>query len=88
MVRGLTRPGRYGDGGTLFLNIAPGGSKSWIQRHAIDGKRHDIGLGRFLLVTLRGALKATFENRRLANRCTSPRRSTTSSRIHTTIRCN
>ncbi len=68
MVRGLTKPGRYGDGGTLFLNVAPGGSKSWIQRLAIDGKRHDIGLGGFPLVTLAEAREAAFENRRLA-RC-------------------
>lgn len=32
IVKALAAPGRYGDGGTLFLNIAPGGSKSWIQR--------------------------------------------------------
>ena len=68
MVRGLAKPGRYGDGGTLFLNVAPGGSKSWIQRLAIDGKRHDIGLGGFPLVTLAEAREAAFENRRLA-RC-------------------
>ena len=72
MVRGLTKPGRYGDGGTLFLNIAPGGSKSWIQRVAIDGKRHDIGLGGFPLVTLREAREAAFENRRLARRGDDP----------------
>ena len=72
MVRGLTKPGRYGDGGTLFLNVAPGGSKSWIQRIAIDGKRHDIGLGGFPLVTLREAREAAFENRRLARRGGDP----------------
>ena len=72
VVRGLTKPGRYGDGGTLFLNIAPGGSKSWIQRLAIDGKRHDIGLGGFPLVTLAEAREAAFENRRLARRGDDP----------------
>ena len=46
-VQALTKPGRYGDGGTLFLNVAPGGSKSWIQRVTIDGKRRDIGIGGF-----------------------------------------
>ena len=34
-VRGFSEPGRYGDGGTLFLSVAPGGSKSWIQRLTI-----------------------------------------------------
>ena len=44
-VRALKEPGRYADGGTLYLNIALGGSKQWVQRLTIDGKRHDIGLG-------------------------------------------
>ena len=72
MVRSLTKPGRYGDGGTLFLNIASGGSKSWIQRIAIAGKRHDIGLGGFPLVTLREAREQAFENRRLVRRGGDP----------------
>ena len=31
-VRRTTAPGRYADGGTLYLHVAPGGSKSWVQR--------------------------------------------------------
>jgi len=31
-VRAITRTGLHGDGGTLYLNVAPGGSKSWVQR--------------------------------------------------------
>ena len=54
MVRSLSKPGRYGDGpsSTLYLNVAPGGSKSWVQRLVVAGKRRDIGLGGFPLVTL------------------------------------
>ena len=44
-IEALTRPGRYGDGGTLFLVVHPGGSKSWVQRLTVHGRRHDIGLG-------------------------------------------
>ncbi len=65
-VESLSKPGRYGDGGTLFLYVAATGSKSWIQRITIDGKRHDIGLGGFPLVSLREARDKAFENRRLA----------------------
>ena len=72
MVRGFSKPGRYGDGGTLFLNVAPGGSKSWVQRLAINGKRHDIGLGGYPLVTLAEAREQAFENRRLARRGGDP----------------
>ena len=65
-VRTLSGPGLYGDGGTLYLNVAPGGSKSWIQRLTIHGKRHDIGLGGFPLVSLKEARERAFANRKLA----------------------
>ena len=65
-VRAVTQPGRYGDGGTLYLEVAPGGSKSWIQRLTIDGRRHDIGLGGYPLVTLSQARELAFDNRRAA----------------------
>ena len=65
-AKSLSKPGLHGDGGTLFLSIAPGGSKSWIQRITIDGKRRDIGLGGFPLVSLAEARDKAFENRKLA----------------------
>ena len=42
MVRAINRPGLYGDGNTLYLKVAPGGSKQWIQRLTVHGKRRDI----------------------------------------------
>ncbi len=65
-VKSITRPGLHGDGGTLYLRIAPGGTKSWIQRLTIDGRRRDIGLGGFPLVSLAEARDKAFENRRHA----------------------
>ena len=56
----------HGDGGTLFLRVAPGGSKSWVQRLTVDGKRRDMGLGGFPLVSLAEAREAAFQNRKLA----------------------
>ncbi len=44
-IKALSEPGRYSDGGPLYLYVAPGGSKSWVQRVTISGRRHDIGLG-------------------------------------------
>ena len=65
MVRSLSKPGRYGDGpsSTLYLNVAPGGSKSCVQRRVVAGKRRDIGLGGFPLVTLAEARDHAFETR-------------------------
>ena len=62
-VEATTKPGRYGDGGTLFLHVAPGGSKSWVQRVTIDGQRRDIGLGGFPVVSLAKARRRAFDNR-------------------------
>ena len=72
MVRGLSAPGRYGDGGTLFLRIAPGGSKGWVQRLTIGGKRRDLGLGGWPVVTLAEARDQAIENRRLVRRGGDP----------------
>lgn len=63
MVRALTKPGRYGDGETLYLNVASGGSKSWVQRVVIEGKRRDIGLGGWPVVSLAKARQRAFAGR-------------------------
>ena len=43
--KALRKPGRYGDGDGLYLTVRAGGSKSWILRAIVDGRRTDIGLG-------------------------------------------
>ncbi|MDE0453297.1 MAG: Arm DNA-binding domain-containing protein, partial [Gammaproteobacteria bacterium] len=62
-VRRALVPGRYGDGDTLYLNVTPSGTKSWIQRIVIDGRRHDIGLGPYPLISLAHARERAIENR-------------------------
>ena len=62
-IRKATTPGRLADGGGLFLNIAKGGSKSWILRIRIDGRRLDKGLGSFPGVTLTSARQLAQANR-------------------------
>ena len=71
-VRAINTPGLYGDGNTLFLRVAPGGSKQWVQRLSIRGKRHDIGLGGCGWVTLEEARRAAYENRRIARQGGDP----------------
>ena len=71
-IREINQPGLYGDGNTLFLRVALGGSKQWIQRLTIHGKRRDIGLGGCGWVTLAEAREAAFENRRVARRGGDP----------------
>ena len=62
-ARAIIEPGRYRADPTLYLNVAPGGSKSWIQRIAIDGRRRDIGLGAFPIIGLAEARRRAFANR-------------------------
>ena len=63
-VRSVTKKGRYSDGDTLLLKVTPGGAKSWIQRVMIDGRRRDVGLGPWPLVSLAEARDTAFENHR------------------------
>lgn len=44
-VAKMKKPGMYADGGGLYLNIAEGGSKSWIWRGVVRGRRRELGLG-------------------------------------------
>ena len=62
-ARAASKPGRYADGDTLFLMVAQGGSKSWVQRITIDARRHDIGLGSFPLISLANARERAMANR-------------------------
>jgi hypothetical protein len=61
-------PGKYHDGGGtgLFLRVDPNGGRFWIQRITIHGKRREIGLGGFPVVTLAEARDSALANKRLA----------------------
>ena len=65
-IKSIKREGIYRAGPTLYLRIAPSGSKSWVQRLTIDRKRHDIGLGGYPQVSLASARKLALHNRELA----------------------
>ena len=62
-AKALSRHGRHGDGDGLYLNIAPSGSKSWVQRIVIHRRRRDIGLGPYPAVSLDRARSIAQENR-------------------------
>ena len=66
-IRQLRLPGRYGDGMGLYLNVAAGGSKSWVQRIVIDGRRRDLGLGGYPTITLAKAREQAIINRRMVS---------------------
>ena len=49
------KPGRYGDGGGLWLEVSPSGARHWTLRYQIDGRARWMGLGSAKLVTLADA---------------------------------
>ncbi len=61
-------PGKYYDGGNsgLIHWVKPNGSRFWVQRLTVNGKRKDIGLGGFPTVRLADARAKAIENKRLA----------------------
>ena len=76
-VERATEPGTYSDGqhsgNGLMLRIQRSGSRQWIQRIVIHGKRRDIGLGGCSIVTLDEARAKARENRRIARAGGDPR---------------
>ena len=65
-VRGVSKPGKYGDQHGLILRVQPSGSKAWIWRGTVNGKRRDLGLGRYPYVSLAEARGKAFDYRKTA----------------------
>ena len=65
-VRNVAQAGRYCDGDGLYLDVQPTGTRSWVQRLVIRGRRRELGLGGFPLVPLKDARAQALANRRLA----------------------
>src|SRR5687768_8122607 len=65
-VRKATRPGRYTDGGGLYLEVEPSGAKRWTLRTVVHGKRKDIGLGGLSWVSLAEAREKAERLRKIA----------------------
>ena len=72
-IKSLKKPGWYSDMPTLYLRVAEGGSRQWVQRLVIRGRRVDMGLGGFPLTTLAEARERAFHNRRVARQGGDPR---------------
>ncbi|TFW16040.1 site-specific integrase [Massilia arenosa] len=63
IVKRLSTPGRYNDGQGLWLNVTHRGTKSWVFRYAIEGKRRELGLGSVNDVPLAAARKRVLDLR-------------------------
>jgi hypothetical protein len=64
-VRSLTAPGRFGDGGGLWLQVRDADHRSWLFRYTSVGRQRQMGLGPVEGVSLAQARVAAAECRRL-----------------------
>lgn len=67
-VNTVKDPSKYhdGQGAGLFLLVRPNGSRFWVQRLTIRGKRREMGLGSPPVVSLAMAREQALENKRIA----------------------
>ena len=71
-VRNVSQAGRYCDGQGLYLDVRPSGSRGWVQRLTIRGRRTELGLDGFPLVSLKEAREKAFANRKLVRQGDDP----------------
>lgn len=65
-------PGKHEDGAGLRLVVSKTGARRWVLRFTLDGKRREMGLGLFPVVTLAGARSAALDARRLVAKGIDP----------------
>lgn len=64
-VAKMTKPGRYGDGGGLWLQVSQFGTKAWLFRFMLDGKARQMGLGSVNTFSLKEARERALKARQL-----------------------
>jgi integrase len=63
-LRTLTKPGVYGDGDGLYLQVRDANRRTWIYRYTLNGKARWMGLGSFADVSLAEAREAAADARK------------------------
>ena len=71
-VKSIKTPGMFRADDTLYICVKESGRRSWIQRISYKGRRHDIGLGPYPVVTLAEARDMALDNRRMIRKGIDP----------------
>jgi len=71
-MRTLTKPGSYGDGAGLYLQVRGPDKRSWLYRFKLHGRAHLMGLGAVDDVSLAEARDAAGAARKLVRQGVSP----------------
>lgn len=68
-IQNLTKPGQYGDGDCLYLQVKRDDqnrvSRSWVYRFKLNGKRREMGLGPLHLISLAEARQKVLTCRKM-----------------------
>ena len=65
---GKPRADTYHDEHGLILRVQPSGSKQWVWRGTVYGRRVDLGLGGYPYTTLAEARQKAFDHKKLGPR--------------------
>lgn len=71
-IRKATAPGYYADGAGLYLQVTPGGGRSWIFRYQLRGRPREMGLGPVNAYSLAEARREAADARKLKSRGIDP----------------
>ena len=71
-MRTLVKPGAYGDGGGLYLQVRGKAARAWIFRFKRAGRTRLMGLGSFPAIGLADAREAADAARKLLARGVDP----------------
>ncbi|KEJ89811.1 tyrosine-type recombinase/integrase [Sulfitobacter donghicola] len=64
--------GKHGDGGGLWLNVRDGGSRQWVLRVTVHGRRREMGLGGYPALSLKKAREVATHWRTMAKAGVDP----------------
>ena len=67
-----TKPGKYSDGGNLYLIVSPTGARKWVLRFTWRGKAREMGLGTPATVSLADARERAANARRMIGQGLDP----------------
>jgi hypothetical protein len=62
-VRAANKPGLYGDGHGLYLQVSAFDTKAWVFRYMLEGRARKMGLGPLHIISLAEARKRAAEAR-------------------------
>lgn len=66
------KPGKYGDGGNLYLVVSKTGARKWVLRFTFGGRAKEMGLGSAACVTLADAREKAADARRKVGQGVNP----------------